>query len=291
MSRPTTPSGMSAPKGTTASAPAVAAEGRALAPGPAPSTGRTIVAGRRAARRTPRGARSSKQGRADGVPGGGEEGVGHRAAHDDGVGASREHASTIAELVGDLGAADDRDERAAAGTSSRPRERRPPRAARVGPAALGHQRGRHDDRGVGAVRRAEGLVDVVVDALDQRRAEDGVVGLLARGRSEGSRAARPRAELGQALAHRLDAVALVDAGPWGARGASHATTERPARPSGRSSSGSVARMRKSSATSRRPSTSATGRVEVDAHEDALAREVAPALEAAAASTARRRRGP
>ena len=43
-----------------------------------------------------------------------------------------------------------------------------------------HECGRHHDRRVGAVRGTEGLVDVVVEALDQRRAEGRVVGLLAR---------------------------------------------------------------------------------------------------------------
>jgi hypothetical protein len=37
---------------------------------------------------------------------------------------------------------------------------------------------RTDDRGVGSVRRAERVVDVEVDAVDQRRGEGGVVALL-----------------------------------------------------------------------------------------------------------------
>ena len=61
-----------------------------------------------------------------------------------------------------------------------------------------------------AVRRAEGLVDVVVEALDQRRAEHGVVGLLAGMEAQVLQQLDVATEFVQSTTHRFDAVALDD---------------------------------------------------------------------------------
>ncbi len=116
-----------------------------------------------------------------------------------------------AEFVFDLGAAGDGHE------GPLRRRRGAPAACRLhaassDPAALGSKSGRHHDRGVGAVRRTEGLIDVVVKTLDQRRAEVGVVGLFAADESAGSRVARRsnRARAGtDAAAPRENARRLV----------------------------------------------------------------------------------
>ena len=104
-----------------------------------------------------------------------QEGVGHAATDDELVDPVEERLEDL-DLVGDLGPADDRCER--------PR-RVLQQAGEVADLALheqarvGGQDLRHAHRGgVGAVRRAEGVVDVDVAVAGQRRREAGVVGLL-----------------------------------------------------------------------------------------------------------------
>ena len=77
------------------------------------------------------------------------------------------------------------------------------------PIADGSELRRADDRGVGPVRRAEGVVDVDVDALDERRHEGRIVGRLARVEAEVLEQLDARGELGQAGAHRIHRVLRV----------------------------------------------------------------------------------
>ena len=128
---------------------------------------------------------------ADPVALGGEEREAHPAADD--------------ELVDDARAG--RRSRRACRTPSRRRARRRTGAAGCSrspsststsrsssrPAADGSVPRRTDDRGVGPVRRAEGVVDVDVEAVDELRRRRRGRWPPRRGRSAGSRAARPRA--------------------------------------------------------------------------------------------------
>ena len=69
--------------------------------------------------------------------------------------------------------------------------------------------GRTDDRGVGAVRRTEGVVDVAVDALDEAAHEGVVVALLARVEAQVLEQLDAGGELGQAGAYRVHGVLRV----------------------------------------------------------------------------------
>ncbi len=116
-----------------------------------------------------------EQALADGPALGHQEGVGHAAADDEGVDAIHEVLEDP-ELVRDLGTADDGRERLGRRLEQR-RERDD--LALHEQAGVGRQVGRHADRrGVGTMRRAEGIVDVDVGIGRQRLRELGVVGLL-----------------------------------------------------------------------------------------------------------------
>ena len=177
-----------------------------------------------------------------------QEGVGHRPADAERVDLAEEVLDHL-ELVRDLGAADDRHERAI---------RVVQRLAEVGDlgghqqAGRGHRHVRDDalGRGVGAVRRAERVVDVDVDALGELLGEAGVVLLLFRveaqvleqhdaGRAGGGDCRADAVvgegdgraqELGQPRRDRPQAQLGVRARPWGGRGGTRAGSgSRPAR--------------------------------------------------------------
>ena len=127
----------------------------------------------------------------------------------------------------------------------------------VGPGGAGQKRRGHHDRRVRAVRRAEGVVDVGVEALDERRAEGGSLASSPGSKRRFSRSSTSGQSSLEAPAHRRDAVALVDLAVR-APEVRAATTTAPRARAGPRRVGSAARMRKSSATSRSPSTSASG---------------------------------
>ena len=108
---------------------------------------------------------------------GGEEREAHRPADGQRVDDRPSSASMTPSLSLTLAPPRIGDERARRAWSAARRAPRP-RAAAAGPSPTAVPR-RPDDRGVGAVRRAEGVVDVAVDALDEPIDERGVVALLA----------------------------------------------------------------------------------------------------------------
>ena len=114
-----------------------------------------------------------------------------------------------------------------AGSSSRP-PRTSTSLARRRPAALGRRGRRADDRGVGPVGGAEGVVDVEVEALDQAVDEGGVVGLLARVEAEVLQQLDAGRQLGQPLPHRRPPSTSRRACPWAGRGGCRRRRWRPA---------------------------------------------------------------
>ena len=202
---------------------------------------------------------------ADRVALGGEEREAHRAADEDRVGALQEGVEH-ADLVGHLGAADDRHERARrvledAGERPHLALEQPPGGARQQVRdALG--------RGVRAVRGAERVVDVDVGERGVALRELGVVLRLPRLEADvlehhdvavghvvevGRELHLGLQQLAQARRRRAPARA-TRRGPWAGRGA-RSSSRRAPRSRSRSSVGSAARMRVSSVI--RPSSSGT----------------------------------
>ena len=113
----------------------------------------------------------------DGVIPGGEEGEAHRAADQDRVGDPQE-AIDHRDLVGDLGAAEDRDERP--GRPLQHAHERAHLAFEQAPGGVGQQVRHAGGARVGAVGGAEGVVDVDVREFSQGAREVGVVAGLPR---------------------------------------------------------------------------------------------------------------
>ena len=113
------------------------------------------------------------------------------------------------------------------------------------PGALRQVLRRADDRGVGAVRRAEGVVHVGVEAVDEPRDEGRVVGLLPGSNRRFSSSSTPGAS--SASRARIGATEYAVVGR-ALRPAEVGAPRRPSRPAPCSHSmvGSAARMRRSS---------------------------------------------
>ena len=211
---------------------------------PVMSSGRWIVLPSRCVERAARTCRpvGLEQRVADRLALRGEEREAHRAADHDRVDDAEQRLDD-AELVGDLGAAEHGDERALRLVAQAEQDvdlllQQPPHRRR-------HELRRPDDRGVGAMRGAERVVDVGVDAVDELRHERRVVALLARIEAQVLEQLDARRQLGEARAHRRPSSTSGRARPSAGRGGWRTTTCAP-RSVSHSIVGSAARMRKSS---------------------------------------------
>ena len=136
----------------------------------------------------------------------GEEREAHAPADDDRV-RDLQQCGQHAELVGHLRPAGDRDERMLRVLTQTQQYldlcRQQPTRGR------GQPRGRTDDRGVGTVRRTEGVVDVQIvagdETVDERRVVRGLAGIEAQVVEK----FHTRSELGQALANRFDGESRI----------------------------------------------------------------------------------
>ena len=143
---------------------------------------------------------------ADRVAAGGEKREAHRPADRQGV-HRLEQRLDDAQLVGDLGPAEDGDERAV-GLAAQAQQHLD-LALQQAPGGARNVLRRADDRGVGAVRRAERVVDVAVDAVDELGDEGVVVALLARVVAQVVEELDAGRELGEAGADRIHRVLRV----------------------------------------------------------------------------------
>ena len=112
-----------------------------------------------------------------------------------------------AELVGHLGPAEDHDERPR--RIGAQRQQHLDLALQQPAGGRRQELRRADDRGVGPVRRAEGVVHVQVLAVDQLLHERRVVGLFARIEAQVLEQLDAGRQLGQHLAHRLHRVLRI----------------------------------------------------------------------------------
>ena len=146
--------------------------------------------------------------------------------------------------------------------------------SRLGPRRARHQRRGDHDRGVRAVRRAEGLVHVVVKPLDQRRAKGRVVGLLAGIEAQVLQQLDRRARARARQRRSGSTLKRSSTRPFGRPKWVQATTVAP-RSSSRSKSGSGRAQTKVVGDAEHAVHLGDGRVEVHAHQHALAGEVSP----------------
>ena len=136
-----------------------------------------------------------EQGVTDRVALGGEEREAHRPADGEGVD-DVEQRLDDAELVADLGAPEHGDERPLRVRAQL--QQHLDLALQQAPSGGRQERRRADDRGVGAVRRPEGVVDVAIRALDQLAHEGRIVGLLPGVEAQVLQQLDARRELGEA---------------------------------------------------------------------------------------------
>ncbi len=142
---------------------------------------------------------------------GGQEGEGHAAADDERVDLGGEHLEH-GELVGHLGAADDRHEGTCWPIEDLPQDLH--LAGETQPGRAGQEGRRADDGRMGAVRRAEGLVDVGVVARNEALHEGRIVGLLPGSKRRFSVSPTP----GDNTARRLRTGSISQRGPASRRG-------------------------------------------------------------------------
>ena len=176
-----------------------------------------------------------------GVALGGEEREAHRPADGEGVD-DVEQRLDDAELVADLGAAEHGDERPLR-VVAQPEQHLDLRCEQPAHRRR-HERRRSDDRGVGAVRGAEGVVDVAVDALDEPLDERSSLASSPGSKRRFSSSSTPGAS--SASAPRTGSIEYFGSGlPFGRPRWLAVTTSAP-RSCSHSIVGRAARMRKSS---------------------------------------------
>ena len=197
MSRPIHPSGISTPSWRT-SPPAAGSP--ILPPGPSAVMSWGTVMGAPESSSAPAGVDlvGLEQAGADVVALGGQEGEAHAAADDEAVG----HARAARSITPSLSLTFDPPEHDHEGPTRvvAQRQQHLDLAGQQPPGRAGQEPRRADDRGVGPVRGAEGVVDVGVLTLDQPLHEGRIVGRLTRVEAQVLEQLDARRQLGQALA-------------------------------------------------------------------------------------------